>query len=530
MGLTHLDRSPLIYVRNAKPHVIIVCFILFFFTFPHLSAGISRPDYFPIRESISHRSRLILQEAIKSHDPHQQLMGLFGINLSQIFLDPIDYLPAIHSQHKASQSMALSLIHQRSEKGLHTILLEAMHSRYPAIRLKAASFLCLSDQLPSVEIAHHFIRSLPSHLQTLFIPEIASETGKHSLRMLQHFLNSSESLTRLSTIQAIGAAKREDLIPSLQKILTHSHDQERGWTAFALAQLQDASSLSYILSHMQSPFIEEEITMSLAAILLGETVKNTPLFRHAKEGNPFALFALRHHPEGISILKKSLEGPDENTRLNGLMALLFLQNDLALEDIWPLFESDHHFLTLNSLFGPLEAWSLVINSETPISNEENTISWSVKAELLTAIFENRTSLFNQLAKKILEGKVSPLVSHLLEILEKKGDSISTNMVIEASQGAKDPLVRSWCHLTLYRMTRDPIQTSSLFAHLHSTSCSCLVSTEYQSSDQSDLLRKIYSTFIEYPPQGWIDFLIKKIDESPLQEKPFFSALLLDGNT
>lgn len=399
----------------------------------------------------------IFDQGASSSDLGEQLLTLFGISLSGTFPPTRLLESTLRSPFPAVQGAALSLLKNMYDDRAEHLIGIALKSDYLGIRYEALHLLAARKSSQAVGQINSLSNLLRGEFRSLFVELYAMNGSYESIQTLRQMIGDRDTHVRTASILYSALYHRDDLLPSIQATLTHSDPDVRETASYAIGVLGDATSIEALRRVALSPFPETRLAALISLYRLGQTKVAEEIEEMAKEGNLFAIYFLGELREETPILLKLMNSVDPNIRLNANLALLKKRDPQCLPMILEILQAD-----LSSVgFSPTvsQGRSLVAYRFTPISsnlplekkNHLQAISLNFQEGLLSQTVELPPSIFLEFAKTLMKSKQTPLVPHLVHLLENEASEEVKELLREKAYGIGHPLLRNYCKLALYRL-------------------------------------------------------------------------------
>lgn len=408
-------------------------------------------------EMLRKLSTILIEQGAKSGVPEKELLSLYGAMYGGHPFSMEICHTTMTSKSPYTQMATIQFLGSLGDDRGQELLMECFSSPHLQIRMEAAYQLAREKSRKATPMIESLINHLPPPFKAYF-PELLAMIGTDeataSLKRLTRdpFLN-----VRLSAFLTAAKYGRDDFLPSLRSLATHSHISEKEASATALGILADSSSIPRlkILASDQ----EETVRLAAARSLtrLGDPSYEKLILEEALKKNLFAISLLQNSHEGRTALASLIYDNDIAVRINAAIALLSLKDPRAATPLLEFLISDSRDIGLYPFYsqgGSLMYWR-VAPSITQLSKkfEQDLVSLTlnVKEQLLSQAIEFSEPVFLKICRTIFaKGELAlvPLATHLIENLATP----SANEFLKAcSERVGHPLVRTYANLALCRL-------------------------------------------------------------------------------
>lgn len=410
-------------------------------------------------EVLQQMGLILLQKGIQNEDPQTFTMTLLGAGLSGS-ANALEILEkGLHHPDPQIQLLSLHFIAKLDDDRSTDILNEAMGSDYLGIRMEAAFYLAQRKHPHAVGQIEGLMYRLPPVFKPFFpalFALIGTSDATHSLRRL---VEDADPHTRVESILHIARLGRDDFLPMLRKRLTHTHIAELEAAAFAMGALKDSHSIPKLKKLTQSSTDTIRIAAALALFQLGDRSHLPLLFELAQKSNLFAIASLGPISGTEELLAKLVQSTDLQVRLNAAVALLQRRDSRALPALLEIFLDDARdlaFQPFNSLGKTLSAIKAIPSAELRAKDPTLNLGYSLamREHFLREALHLPEEAFLSLAQKIFSRGQNDLVPTTIALLENLQTDKAIALLKEGAQKLSHPLIRDYCHLSLYRLNQE----------------------------------------------------------------------------
>lgn len=408
-------------------------------------------------EVLEQLGMILLDEGARSDDSEKQLMSIFGSGIAGIF-GQIDILEAgILSSHMETQLASIQALARLQDDRSEELLNRAMSSEFLYARMEAAYGLAGRKARTAVGQIEGLMHRLPREMR-VFFPEFFAMIGtQEAILALRELLDDPQMHVKVAALLSVARYGRDDLLPIIRSMATHSNPAELEAAAYALGALRDSKSIEKLERLMVSAFPQVQVTTLLSLYMLGDPRGQKGLEKLALEENLFAITALGQIPGAEEVVVKLLKSPSETVRINAGVALLKLRDPRCLQPIFEILVRDGRGLGIEphySLGHALVSWKL-----TPLAKQKAlegmydlmAVSLSVREQVLIDCLELPERDFLRIAEGIFHSKQTELVPLLTTLVQNLGTPEAIDLLQKKAETAGAPLIRTYCSLALYRM-------------------------------------------------------------------------------
>jgi len=402
---------------------------------------------------------MVLEQGAASEEPMIQLMTLFGAGISNNS-QSVDILEnGIKSSHPEHQLIALNMLSRFQDDRADSALQQALRSDFLIIRLEAACHLCEKKHPRAIAYLDSLLYKTPPPLMPIY-PQLFADIGSPAaIRMVKKFMHDSRADTRISAIMAAASHGRDDLLPEIRSLASHTDIGQLEACAYALGALQDHSAIPILQKLTQSKSANVQVAAHYALFLLGQKEAFQTLIHFANRGNLFALSLLGNSEEGRDCLASISNKEDTTWRVNAALGLLKLKDPRCLKPLIDFFIRDPRDLAFVKSASPgssLSHWKVIPSAaqnlkQLPAIRE---LSLKIREQALIEAMELKNEHFLQLAELIIQVEQNDLIPLLVKALENIRTEGAIEILKKYSQKAGAPLIRHYCNLALYRLQEE----------------------------------------------------------------------------
>jgi len=502
------------------------------------------------QDILSILAKSIIENAISSSDSKSQMLGLYGLLVSETHDPQMDYSKLVQSSDPYVQLITIQHLSQLHEDSIELILNRAMSSNFLPVRMQALSILVAQKSKLALSHIESLFYRLPPAFKPYFADYYAALGTPHSLKILNQLLSDPNQEVRIAALLAILHTHRDDFIPGIKKLLTQPDPQLQETAIHVLSKLKDQSSLSAFQGFLQSNSVNLKLAAAAACLEFDDLSGEKEIITLAKEGNPFAIMLLPKLENGKKTLLECAKNPNLDIRLNCLAALLELKHPFAktlLKEFLAHFTSNEAICPIFSTGKTQLAFKITPSYRKQFAKHAEYIDWMqgttfmIRQQFLIQAVELPESDFIEIAEVIFENDQFDLVPTLIKLLENCKSDAAVNLLKKLYNKPGSPRVRCYAMIALARMNIPEYQTAFLDwiktqkvielirFRTHDTKDSLPKSTSryHMTPDEnSELLLEAFATLIMIHDERTLPIFLNAIAGGHPQNAPVLSGLLL----
>lgn len=402
---------------------------------------------------------VIMEQGVTSRDPESALLSLFGAGISanEKTLKILEW--GLNSPIPQHQMVSLNFLGRWNNSEADDILMRAFSSPFLLIRLEAAYLLAQKKHKLAIGQVEALLSLVDPQLKPLF-PAILTALGTpRATRLLRQMLHDPDEKVRLETILQIGLAERDDLAPSIRRLLSHTPPAQQEACATALGCLHDREAEGKLRKLLKSNSPAIVLAAAEALFSLGDRNMNGVIEQAAAQGYPFAIFLLKDSKESKELLFTLTQSPDLDVKLNAVFALLHHRDPRSLPALESLLTSPSSDWVLTKSFSPgrsLIALHALPLAQIPDDHQPLAIemSLSLQEALLREAIHLPENDFLHLAETLFTKQRNALIPTLVSLLENVGSKNAIALLKTNQQKIGSPLIRQYCTLALYNLQQE----------------------------------------------------------------------------
>lgn len=398
----------------------------------------------------------LLNQGTSTNDPEIQLLTIFGAGIS--FNEKALYIlkDGLDSRYPQLQLIALGLLAKFQSDEADLALHRAMTSNFLAIRLEGA-FHLLSRKIPNaISQTSALMAKVPPQALPLF-PQLFALSGfPEATRLLRKLLAHPNEKVRLAAILSTSKYGRDDVLPAIRILSSHTSTVQQEACAMAFGILKDDASMEKLEAFAQSNSTWLQLAAMQALERLGNTKFRSHLIAWAQKEDIFAINILADIPNSENILADLLNSPNTHVKANAALALLKKKDRRCLAMLGKLLVRDSSDLAIGKISSPgktLTAYKITPSARQNFKEDSlsSEASLCLREEILLNALELPEQDFLELSKVIFESRQSDLIPTLVDSLQMLNTPTAIHLLKMQQQRAGEPLIRNYCNLALYRM-------------------------------------------------------------------------------
>jgi HEAT repeat protein len=413
-----------------------------------LQAYANRPSY---RSHLETLSSEVFQKIANGGDLDATIMTLMATTACH---HPISYGLAqqlLRHPHPIVQLCAVQALSQINSSFADQILIEALRSDFPIIRLEAAYKIACKRGKDSFFHLDALSYKLPEPLLP-YLPELfAIEGSSQAMTKLRHFLYSKDEEIVIHSLLAIGRQHLSEFSDTLLAFDPHSPSVVEA-LAFALRAADQTKAIDRLKKLLLHPNSCVQIQSALSLAFLGETSYQDKIIQLAEQGNLFALFALSECPHAHFF---TLHEKSKSFAINKALAMLRQKDTEAVGTICNLLSSDEDkviYMSPSSGYtsiywdiAPLHSFEA---DQRPVLFEQ---SLSYKEEILSASLELSEEAFFTIASYVFDNEIIPLYPCLIGLLKNQESDLGIALLEKEANAIGRPYNRAFAQLALFQL-------------------------------------------------------------------------------
>ncbi len=500
-------------------------------------------------EILQQMALIILEMGMRSQDPEQQLISLFGSSIAGISAS-IDILEAgIMSPQPQTQMAAIQFLGRIQDDRCDELLTKAMSSDFFFTRMEAAHQLAIRKSRNAVGQIESLMYRIPPQMR-FFFPQFFALIGtSDAISLLRQMMDESFHMTRIEAVLSAARFGRDDLLPSIRARATHASIAEQEACATALGMLKDSKSAPMLKILSQSPSPNIRLAALKARHVIGDESAKEEILELAKTHNLFAITTLGSLPGSENFLRTLVDSPDIQLRFNASLALLQRRDSRAVASIKDFLIRDSRDLGFQiqySIGNSLLSWKVIPSAMQ--HNQEGTydivaFSLSVREQMLRDCVELPEKDFLDIAAFLFDVRQGDLIPLLVSLLENVQTPNAIHLLQKHAQIAGSPLIRTYCNLALFRLKLIPKETLLNWITLKKTnemirfrpmlpwdvrSSEKASAFELTPEENSRLLIECYQTLsLEHDEKG-IDIILDGLKTGHIKNRSVLAGLLIQA--
>jgi HEAT repeat protein len=400
---------------------------------------------------------ILLEEGSKTSDPAIQQLTMFGAGLAASSLS-IDILETgLKSPSPEIQLTSLHFIAALEDDKSHKLLVDAMKSEHLVTRFEAAHLLAIKKHPLALGHIESLMNLLPLQFRPYF-PQLFSMIGsKESLSLVKSFLYDTDPYVRIESILSISDSGRDDLLPLIRQKISHASPIEQESCLIAIRRFKDSSSIETVKKLSKTSIENVRIAALQTLCTLGDTEAKKELERLALQQNLFAISALSEIIGSENVVARLLSSSNLQVRCNAILSLLHRKDPRCVPYLRYIFLRDINDLSIfpsHSLGKGLFHWKVSTASSQMAAKDPSfdlSLALHIKEHFLHEALELPEKDFLAVATMIFEAQQNDLIPLLVSLLENLKSEKAIALLKQKGEKAGAPLIRDYCHLSLYRL-------------------------------------------------------------------------------
>jgi HEAT repeat protein len=495
-------------------------------------------------------AKSIIENSIKSSDPKEQMLGLYGLMISGAHDTDYDYSALIESKDPYVQMLSIQYLSGWNEDIVETWLNKAMSSPFLPVRMQAlGSLVQLKSKLALSHIESLYYR-LPPYFRPIFAQFYAALGTPHSIKILKQMLSDPNPEMKIATMLSATEYRRDDLRDDIKKILSQPDPQVQESAIFAASHLQDLRCVELLQNFTHSTHTNLKLAAILGLLSFFDEKNKPQLFELAQEGNLFAIFSLGAVDGSEEVLVKLAKTQDYNIKLNTMAALLEKKHPLAKDLLIDFYRTHSPYDGIAPSFSVgktqtslkiFPAFSKQFEKSKEYSHYIQGMTYMIRSRFLIQALELQEADFLQIAETIFEQDIYDVIPTLVHLLENCHSEKALAMVKKMSQKVGSPRTRLYCLIALARMKdQNHIQLFFDFLSTHrkqeliqlqmfDTQDSGLKDSSrfiLSPDENSQLLLEAYETLVYLHDERSFGLILNTLSKSIKQNQPVLAGILL----
>jgi HEAT repeat protein len=491
----------------------------------------------------------LIEEAINSEDPKEQLLGLYGLMVSaQSNLD-FDFSKLIQSKDLNVQMLAIQYLSNWHDDEIELLLNKAMSSPFLPARIMALGALVQNkSKLALMHIESLYYR-LPPPFRPYFAQYYAMLGTPASLKILKQMLSDAQVGMKHAALLSICQFERDDFIEDIRKILTQNDPLITECAIKAVGLFHDLKSKAVVENFSKSSFA----SLKLASLLSLKSLKEDTtkeIIEMANQGDLFAIAVLSRIDKSEDTLVKLAGHPDINIKLNALFALLERRDPRAKKLFIDFLKFHSLHDGINSIFSAGKTQSALKIYPAFRKQFEKSKEMVQHIEGMTRIIRNQLLIqalelpeddFLEIAKFLFDHDIDDLIPLAVKLLENCNSEKTQLMLEKMEQKTGSPKTRLYSLLALARQksnrhqielihwlssqTKQPIIELEAFDTQEQT----IKKTDrfiINPDERSELLLEAYETLISTKNEHSFPVLLEAIRKAPKENRAVLAGFLL----
>jgi HEAT repeat protein len=501
-------------------------------------------------EALEQLAHLLLNQSARSVKPQEQLLSMFGSGLAAASF-PLEVLEAaLSSTDPQLQLVSIQLLHHLQDDRSDELLAKAMNSEFLFCRMEAAYALSLRKHKKATGQIEALMYRLPPEFKAYFPQFFAMIGTSDASKVLRRLMEDGDPNVRIEAILHAAQGRRDDFLPLIRSLSTHSHIAQQEVCAAAFGILNDSKSVARLERFAKSTEDSIALAADRALLSLGNTKARERIIAHARKQNLFAISLLAEIKESEPLLAELVKSEQPHVRINAAIALLRQRSPLCLPALYEILIPDARDFGLMPQFSAgkaLTAWKVLPSLQqraalTPF--DLGALSLSIREHLLAECLELPESHFVAVAQRIFASKQIDLIPLLVSLLQNLQTKEAISLLQKRAQTAGVPLMRVYCNLALYKLKNAGPHAEALKEWIKAKKSTELIRFrpllpwnmraetkagsmfELTPEESSRLLIEAYQALADEHEEDGIDILLDSIQTGHVQNRCVLAGLLL----
>jgi hypothetical protein len=410
---------------------------------------------------------MIIEDGIAKGTEQESLLSLIAMEIAgeDVFTHHLGKL--LKSNFFPVQAKTLSLL-KRIDNDYSDILIKScLSSSFIMLRLEALSILVQKHNKTALGQVEALMNMVHKQYHPIFVDFYAMAGTKYAVTILKQMLSDGDLNLNLATIAACKNYKIEELIPNLRNCLTHTSSIVREAAADALGAFNDSIAIPKLEKMGLSNQTETKLAAWYALYCMGDKSKKEDIITLAKGGNLFAISLLSHIDGSEKCLHEIYYLDDNDLRINSGISLLEMKDPLCLPVIKDLITLDKDVYYINVTYSPGRAFQhLTVTPLSTVKHKEMIPrliyqTLMIQNSLLAKTIDLPRNKFMEVMDEIFLKKRNSLIPTAISLLENFDDQKSLDYLMEKSKTLGAPFIRTSCHLSLWKSTKNPIHKEAI---------------------------------------------------------------------
>lgn len=401
----------------------------------------------------------ILDQGWRTRDPETQLLTLFGagISLNEKTLRILE--EGIKSSVPELQFVSIGFLSRYQNDQADSALNRALSSNSLLVRLEGLLQLAKRKAPTALGQIESLRSKVPSEIHPIF-PQLYAMLGTpEAIRALRRLLVDTNEMVCVEAVMSAAKTGRDDLLPSIRLLATHTRGAQQEACAFALGVFEDSSSIEKLRKLAASSTVTVRLAALQALYSLGVQEAYDAIEEHARAEDLFAIALLGDVTKSAYTLYLLSQSQNVQVRVNAALALLKQRDPRCLSVLIDLLIRDSRDLALSKITSPagsLEAYKVIPSAQQNLHDAGASLELSLclREEVLKQTMELPEGDFLNLARNLFREQQGDLIPALVECLETVQTPAAIALLKQQQQKAGAPLIRTYCTLALFRLKEE----------------------------------------------------------------------------
>jgi HEAT repeat protein len=480
-------------------------------------------------------AQIILKKGMESDDFETQLLSLYGSSIAGQSLSLELLEKGIKSPKVEVQLAAVQFMGQLNDTHANELLIKAMGSESPMVRLEAGWHLATTKHPKATGLIEALMYKLPSEYWDYFPQFFALIGTKDAISLLKQLMENQNPRVRIESLVSAAQNRRDDLIPKIRSHATHSHAGEQEAAIAALGCLNDSYSVPFLHQLAKNSPSNVELACYYSLYTLGDLSAQEKIEKLALEGNLFAITQLGNMQGTNEILNQLLKNPNEQIRFNAALALLERRDPLCLGIIEEMVFRNIHdlgFSMVTTPGGSYHYWKTIYSLKQQQRKNLQDLyasSFYLREAIVRQSVELPEQSFLMLAKKIFTSGELEMVPILTALLANHNTLSSIELLKINAEKAGSPSIRAYCNLALFQVRESDIYYKRILDWIYQAKNTPMIQFKPMVSLDKRLANSSYELTPEESSQLLIDSCLTVARHNTPESIDLILSLLKEGH-
>jgi hypothetical protein len=492
----------------------------------------------------------ILEDSISSLDSKEQLLGLYGLMISQSSGIDFDFSKLIDSKDPSVQMLTIQYLSSLNEDIVENWLNKAMSSPYLPVRLQALGVLVEHKSKLALSHIESLYYRLPEMYRPIFAQYYAALGTPFAIKILKQMLSDPNPQMKVASLLSITQFKRDDFKEEVKKILSQPDPMVQESAIFSLAEMQDLTACDLIKTYSNSSYPNLKLAALNGLLAFHQEKYQEQLFELASKGDLYAIFALGTVFNSEKTLIELAKSSDYQIKFNAMHGLVEKKHPLSKSLLIDFFKTHSLYDGIGPSFSVgktqvclkiFPAFMKQFEKSKEFCNYIQGMTLMIRSRLLVQALDLKEDDFIEIAEVILENDIWDVIPTLVKLLENCHSEKTIAMLKKMTQKVGSPRTRLYSLIALARL-KEPFYTAQFFEYFQSQNPQVIVKLQtfdtqetslkkpsrflLTPDEHSQVLLEAYETMVHLHDERVFPILLNAIVQSPKENKPVLAGLLL----